>query len=79
MLTDNQRETAERLIVQMNKIVNAIEQLNEVGKEIKMPPCSIRFQPSKLINGENPYLEHINNLLFMDNLERLELLIYTKN
>lgn len=79
MLTDDQRETAERLIVQMNKIANAIEQLNDVGREINMPPCSIRFQPSKLINGENPYLSHINNLISMDCMERIELLIYTKD
>jgi hypothetical protein len=79
MLTDNQVDTAERLIIQMNKIVHAIEQLNDVGAEIGMPACYIRFSISPRIYGENPYLEHINHMLFMDNLERLELLIYTKN
>ena len=79
MLTDNQIDTAERLIIQMNKIVHAIEQLNDVGAEIGMPACYIRFSISPRIYGENPYLERLNHMLSMDILERMELLINTKD
>lgn len=62
-LSDQQIAEAERLLVGIEAISEAVHRLNTLGKQFNIPPIAIRFQPSGSIYGENPYSTLVNSMI----------------
>lgn len=74
MLTDTQLVTAERLLLGMNQIENAVERLNELGRTLPgIPPISIRFANSPRFYGQFEYGALVNRMMSQEYMRRIEL------
>jgi hypothetical protein len=71
MLNDLQLETADRLLSGIEQIAEAVERLNALGATLRVPPIAIRFSPSPLIYGENPYSATVNRMISEEYQRRL--------
>ena len=71
MLNDLQLSTADRLLEGIDQIADAVHRLNELAKTLRVPPIGIRFQPSKLIHGENDFAIVVNRLISEEYKRRL--------
>lgn len=75
MLNDLQLQTAERCLAGIDQIAEAVNRLNDLGRTLSLPPIAIRFQPSPLIHGENPYGALVNHMMAEEYARRIRLQI----
>lgn len=52
MLTPDQLETLHRYELGLDRIDDAVQRLNNLGRAVGMPPLAIRCAGSNLINGQ---------------------------
>lgn len=65
-------ETLKRLHGGIEAIADAVQRLNDLGAPLRIPPIAIRFAPSKLIHGENPYSTLVNTMIFDEYVRQLD-------
>jgi hypothetical protein len=73
MLTKQELETCQRLRLGIESIAAAVQRLNDLGSPLRVPPIAIRFQPSPLIHGENPYSVFVASMVCEEHMRRIEL------
>ena len=71
MMTDAQLAQADRLLVGIDSISEAVERLNVMAAGIGVPPIAIRFAPSPLIYGENHFSAYVNGKIADEYKRRL--------
>ena len=70
-MNDLQLQTAVRCLAGIDQILEAVERLNALGATIHIPPIAIRFQPSPVIHGENPYSALVNSMMTAEYKRRI--------
>lgn len=56
--------TLQRLRDGMNRIAEAVQRLNDLGKPLGVPPVSIRFQPSPSPFGDIHFDNHVADMMY---------------
>ena len=74
-MTEAQLATCDRLLLGIEQIANAVQRLNDLGGELGVPRIFIRFQPSPLIYGQNPYSNLVNSMMCAEYERRIQLMI----
>lgn len=62
-MNDLELSTANRLLVGIEQIAEAVHRLNELGKTIRVAPIAIRFALSPLIHGDSAFCATVNKLI----------------
>lgn len=75
MLTEAQMLAAERLIIEIENISNAVVLINELGHAIGMPPIAIRFAGApRVLSGEHHYHALVNSIICAEYERRLPII-----
>lgn len=73
MLTPQQLATIERLQVGLSRVADAVERLNELGRDVGMPPLAIRCSGSKMLSGHIAAENFLLDLIAAHDIERIQL------